>query len=178
MRSKNLKILCFCVCFSAAQAFAQAPHPGGPAHSDRTAPLSQHERQSQSQSGKSNATAATPQAGQPQRNALQFGPVGRWWDDKSVARNLALSSQQQRRMDTIFNAHKPAIVDSYKAFLKAQANLETVNRDPHPDQAQVFSAIDAANQARSALQKATSSMLLEIRREMSSDQLDKLGKLQ
>jgi Spy/CpxP family protein refolding chaperone len=111
--------------------------------------------------------------GQP-RNTLQFGPVGRWWDDKTVAQSIGLRHEQQRRMDTIFDANKPAILDSYKTFLKAQSNLTSVNKDPQADKAKVFAAIDAVNEARSSLQKATSSMLLQIRQEMDPTQITKL----
>jgi Spy/CpxP family protein refolding chaperone len=111
--------------------------------------------------------------GQP-HNTLQFGPVGRWWDDKSVAQSIGLRREQQRRMDTIFDANKPAILDSYKSFLKAQSNLTAVNKDPQADKAKVFAAIDAVNEARSSLQKATSSMLLQIRQEMDPTQITKL----
>ena len=107
-------------------------------------------------------------------NSLQFGPVGRWWDDKRVVQTIGLRREQQKRMDTIFDANKPAIIDSYKAFLKAQSNLAAVNKDPQADKAKVFAAIDAVNEARGSLQKATSSMLLQIRQEMDPDQITKL----
>lgn len=112
-------------------------------------------------------------SGQP-HNSLQFGPVGRWWDDKSVVQAIGLRHEQQRRMDTIFDANKPAIIESYKAFLKAQSNLAAVNKDPQADKAKVFAAIDAVNEARGSLQKATSSMLLQIRQEMDPAQITKL----
>ena len=114
----------------------------------------------------------------PPRNALQFGPVGRWWDDRSVVQSIGLRREQQRRMDAIFDANKPAILDNYRVFLKAQANLTAANKDPRADKNQVFAAIDAVNAARSALQKATSAMLLQIRKEMSADQVEKLEKIQ
>jgi Spy/CpxP family protein refolding chaperone len=111
--------------------------------------------------------------GQP-HNTLQFGPAGRWWDDKTVVQAVGLRREQQRKMDTIFDANKPAILDSYKIFLKAQANLAAVNKDPQADKAKVFAAIDAVNEARGSLQKATSSMLLQIRQEMDPIQITKL----
>ena len=112
-------------------------------------------------------------SGQP-HNLLQFGPVGRWWDDKTVVQSIGLRREQQKRMDTIFDANKPAILDSYKTFLKAQANLAAVNKDPQADKTKVFAAIDAVNEARSSLQKATSAMLLQIRQEMDPTQITKL----
>lgn len=112
------------------------------------------------------------------RNALQFGPVGRWWDNRSVTQAIGLRREQQKRMDAIFDAHKPAILDSYKGFLKAQNDLATVNKDPQASKDRLFSAIDEVNQARSSLQKATSAMLLQIKQEMDPDQINKLEKLE
>ncbi|HTJ29259.1 MAG TPA: hypothetical protein VL346_02075 [Acidobacteriaceae bacterium] len=111
------------------------------------------------------------------RSTTAFGPAGRWWDDKSVIRSIGITRDQQRRMDTIFDANKSAILSSYKNFLKEQAHLDTVNKDPKADQAATFAAIDAVNNARSSLQKATAQMFLAIRHEMSSAQLEKLEKL-
>jgi DNA-binding phage protein len=104
--------------------------------------------------------------------------VGRWWDDRSVVQAIGLRREQQRRMDAIFDANKPAILDSYKGFLKAQSNLAAVNKDPQGNKDTLFSAIDAVNQARSSLQKATSAMLLQIRKEMDPDQVSKLESIQ
>lgn len=121
---------------------------------------------------------STGKVNSPPHNALQLGPVGRWWDNKSVVQALGLRREQTRRMDAIFDANKPAILDSYKTFLKAQSNLTAVNKDPQASKNQVFTAIDAVNQARSSLQKTTSAMLLQIRHEMDADQINKLEKIQ
>jgi hypothetical protein len=112
------------------------------------------------------------------RNALQFGPVGRWWDNRSVVQAIGLRREQQKRMDAIFDAHKPAILDSYKVFLKAQTDLTAVNKDPQPNKDRLFAAIDEVNQARASLQKATSAMLLQIKQEMDPDQISKLEKIE
>lgn len=117
-------------------------------------------------------------AAAPQHNALQFGPVGRWWDDHSVMQQIGLSRDQQRRMDSIFDANKPAILASYKTFLKAQSNMNAVNKNTSADRGTVFAAIDAVNNARSDLQKATSAMLMQIRSEMKADQISKLEKIE
>lgn len=130
------------------------------------------------------APGGAPPGSQPPRgsasaphSSLGFGPVGRWWDDKSVARAIGLRAAQQQKMDVIFNANKPAILASYKSFLSAQKTLDELDKDSSTDKARLFSAIDAVNQARASLQKATSQMLLEIRAEMGPDQIVKLEKL-
>ena len=109
---------------------------------------------------------------------MQLGPVGRWWDDKSVTQSIGLQRAQQQKMDSIFNANKPAILSTYKTFLSEQAKLNALNKNPNVDQTQLFNAIDSVNQARAALQKATAQMLLQIRQEMKPDQIEKLEKLQ
>jgi Spy/CpxP family protein refolding chaperone len=116
-------------------------------------------------------------AGNAGHEGFQFGPVGRWWDDKSVVQQIGLSKEQQKKMDAIFNQNKPAILSTYKAFLKQKSSLEALNKNPSADKATVFAAIDAASQARTALEKATTQMLLEIKQQMSPDQIEKLEKL-
>ena len=92
--------------------------------------------------------------------------------------SIGLRKDQQKKMDSIFDAIKPAIVASYKVFLKAQSDLEAINKEPKADQAKVFAAIDAVNSARSSLQKTTSAMLLQIRQQMDEGQIAKLEKIQ
>jgi Spy/CpxP family protein refolding chaperone len=144
------------------------PGPGGP--DGPNGPKSPHHHHADSAHPDSTPGKAN---GQP-HNALQLGPVGRWWDNKTVVQAVGLRKEQTKRMDAIFDANKPAILDNYKTFLKAQSNLTAVNKDPQANKEQVFAAIDAVNQARSSLQKATSSMLLQIRHEMDPEQIKKL----
>lgn len=107
-----------------------------------------------------------------------FGPVGRWWDDKSVVRAIGLSSDQQRKMDTVFNSNKPAILSAYKTFLSEQAKLDALSKQTQVDQTRMFSAIDAVSQAKASLEKANTQMLLQIRQQMTTDQIGKLERLQ
>lgn len=119
----------------------------------------------------------SPHSSTARRSILQLGPVGRWWDDKKVTNAIGLRREQRRRMDDIFNANKPAILSSYKTFLKEQANLDAVSKDKHTDKSRLFAAIDAVSRARASLQKATAQMLLQIRQEMDQDQIKKLEKI-
>ena len=187
MGPKTLKILCLCISvivLPANRGFAQGPPPGGspgsPTRSGGSVP-GMGPGGPGSPGGPGGSHTQSPGGGKnvgTQRNALQFGPVGRWWDDKSVIRSIGLRQDQQKTMDSIFDANKPAIVNNYKAFLKAQSQLEAINKDPKSDKTQVFAAIDAVNDARSSLQKATSAMLLQIREQMDNSQIEKLEKLQ
>jgi hypothetical protein len=110
------------------------------------------------------------------RNGLQLGPPGRWWDDKDFAKSLGLRKEQQKRMDSVFDANKGAILESYKALQKQESNLEATSREAKLDEGKIFAAIDGVNQARSCLEKANAHMLLMVRQEMDADQLARMEK--
>jgi hypothetical protein len=97
---------------------------------------------------------------------------------KSVVRAIGLSSDQQRKMDTVFNSNKPAILSAYKTFLSEQAKLDALSKQTQVDQTRMFSAIDAVSQAKASLEKANTQMLLQIRQQMTTDQIGKLERLQ
>jgi Spy/CpxP family protein refolding chaperone len=114
----------------------------------------------------------------PMRGALQLGPPGRWWDDKTFAKTLGLSKDQQKRMDTVFNANKGPILETYKTLQKEESNLEKLTREKKPDEAKIFAEIDAVAQARAALEKSNAHMLLLVRQEMDEDQNARLERFQ
>jgi len=111
------------------------------------------------------------------RSSHQLGPVGRWWDDKSVIKSIGLRKDQQKKMDAIFDSNRQAILDSYHSFLTEQAKLDKLNKDPKSDQASIFATIDSVGKAHVALQKTTAHVLLQIRQEMDPAQIAKLEKL-
>jgi Spy/CpxP family protein refolding chaperone len=110
------------------------------------------------------------------RGGLQLGPPGRWWDDKEFSKTVGLRKDQQKKMDQVFNANKSAIVENYKSLQREESKLETLTKEPQPDRARIFSQIDAVNQARSSLEKANAQMLLQIRQQMDSDQINRMDR--
>ena len=110
-------------------------------------------------------------------SGIKLGPPGRWWDDKTFIHEIGLSAAQQKKMDSIFNANKGAIIDTYKAFEKQQAALQALSKNPQADKAAMFAAIDAVSQARAALEKANTQMLLQIRDQLDAAQMEKLERL-
>lgn len=106
-----------------------------------------------------------------------LGPPGRWWDDRNFAMSIGLSKDQQRKMDAIFNKNKPSLLDRYNNLQMEQSKLEALMNLPQPDKQRLFAQIDAVNQARAALEKVNTQMLLQIRQEMQPDQIARLDKL-
>lgn len=120
-------------------------------------------------------------AGEPNnpatRSGLQLGPVGRWWDDRGVAETIGLRKDQRKRMDSIFNANKPALIESYQALEREQNKLSSLSQAQQLDKTRMFQSIDAVNQARAALEKANTEMILQLRQALDADQLQKLERL-
>lgn len=108
------------------------------------------------------------------RGGLQLGPPGRWWDDKHFARDLKLRPDQQRRMDTIFEANRAVLARRLQDTHQEEGRLEALVRSRSTDEAALDSQIDRRSQARAELEKAYTHYLLLIRKEMDAEQLARL----
>ena len=105
---------------------------------------------------------------------LNLAPAGRWWDDSRFAKVLNIDSNEKRRMDVVFNANKTTLVTLYKNVQREEKQLSKVTRGKNPDEMAIFQQIDRVTQARGELEKAEAHYLLEIRKEMTAEQLSKL----
>jgi Spy/CpxP family protein refolding chaperone len=108
------------------------------------------------------------------RGGLQLGPPGRWWDDKKFAKSLGLNGDQQKRMDTVFGQNRDALLSRYQNLQIAESRLEALTRAGKPSESALFAEIDHVAQARADLEKVNTHMLLQLRDEMTADQIGKL----
>lgn len=138
--------------------------PGGPSEPGG-GPYDQH---SPPPNGPRDGTQST------MRGGLQLGPPGRWWDEKNFAKSLGLSGDQRKRMDAIFSENKGTLLNLYQSLEAEEAGLGRLTTGAHLDEEQIFRQIDKVTAARAALEKANAHMLLEIRKQMTDEQTDKL----
>ncbi|MGC9198271.1 MAG: periplasmic heavy metal sensor [Acidobacteriaceae bacterium] len=110
------------------------------------------------------------------RTGLQLGLGGRWWDDHHTIRKLKISPDQQQRMDAIFEANKPALLDLYNKFQQQESSLSSLSHSDLQDESKVFSAIDRVSQARSDLEKENAHILLQIRKQLDPQQIQALDR--
>lgn len=108
------------------------------------------------------------------RGGLQLGPPGRWWDDKKFAKSLGLNGDQQKRMDAVFGQNRDALVTRYQNLQSAESRLEVLTHADKPSEGALFAEIDHVAQARADLEKVNTHMLLQLRDEMTLDQIGKL----
>ena len=134
--------------------------------------------------GGSSVPSGSPRGGPPpnsggsptssMRGGLQLGPPGRWWDDKKFAHSLGLNGDQQKRMDGVFGQNRDALLSRYESVQKAEARLEALTRNGKPSEAALFAEIDHVAQARADLEKVNTHYLLQLREEMTPEQIDRL----
>jgi Spy/CpxP family protein refolding chaperone len=108
---------------------------------------------------------------------MQFGPPGRWWDDRATAKSLRLTPEQQTRMDAIFEQNRGALQARYDGLQQAELQLDELSKSPAPDEAALDAQIDRVAHARAELEKANTHLLLQIRREMDAEQIKRLEKM-
>jgi Spy/CpxP family protein refolding chaperone len=153
-------------CAMAAPAFAQGPPPGGGMGRGLGGP--------QYSNGGPGPEGGPPPPGAQGRPGFQFGPPGRWWDDRGFARSLKLRPDQQTRMDAIFEQNRPALSARLQNLQQAESQMAAISASQQPDETALFAQIDRVAQARAELEKVNTHMLLQIRKEMDPDQIARL----
>jgi Spy/CpxP family protein refolding chaperone len=108
------------------------------------------------------------------RGGLQLGPPGRWWDDKHFAKSLHLRPEQKKRMDDLFDENRATLVSRYQALQQEESKMEALSRAQTLEESALFAQIDRVAQARAELEKANTHLLLQVRKEMDSDQITHL----
>lgn len=110
----------------------------------------------------------------PMERSLMPGPPGRWWNNPQAVQRLALNSDQQKKMDDIFQQNRLRLIDLNATLQKEEVTLEPLVAADQPDEAKILAQIDKVVQARAELEKANARFLLGIRRVLTPDQWKKL----
>jgi Spy/CpxP family protein refolding chaperone len=102
------------------------------------------------------------------------GPPGRWWNNPQIVQQVGVTTEQQKKLDDIYQQYRLKLIDSNAALDREEATLEPlVNADP-PDDAKVIAQLDHVAQARAELEKVNARMLWSLRRVLTSEQWKKL----
>ncbi len=77
-------------------------------------------------------------------------------------------------MDGVFSQNRDALQSRYENLQRAEVRLDALTRADKLSESALFAEIDHVAQARADLEKATTHMLLQLRDEMSAEQINKL----
>ena len=110
----------------------------------------------------------------PMERAFHTGAPGRWWKNPEMVQKLGLTTDQQKKMDDIFQQNRLKLIDLNASLQKEETIMEPLMEADQPDEAKILEQIDRVAQARAELEKADARMLLGIRRALSPEQWKKL----
>jgi len=158
--------------FSGVVALAQTPPPSVPEPLE-TAMLDEQEQPPPGQGHRPDGPPPLRGNRPPMERAFH-GPPGRWWNNPDMAQKIGLTSDQQKKMDDIFQQSRLRLIDLNATLQKEETVMEPLMSADQPDEARVLAQIDRVAQARAELEKANARMLLGIRRVMNQDQWKKL----
>jgi periplasmic protein CpxP/Spy len=124
------------------------------------------------QSGAPDNMGPAPMEGRrpPMERAFHLGPHGRWWNNPEWVQKLGLTSDQQKKMEAIFEQSRPNLMDLLSAVHKEETAMEPLLAADQPDEGKIVAQIDRVAQARAELEKANARMLLGLRRVLTPDQ--------
>ena len=106
----------------------------------------------------------------PMERAFHLGPRGRWWNNPEMAQKLGLTTDQQKKMDAVFEQSRPSLMDLSAAVRKEESGMEPLLAADQPDEGKILAQVDRVAQARAELEKANARMLLGLRRLLTPDQ--------
>jgi Spy/CpxP family protein refolding chaperone len=105
---------------------------------------------------------------------LRIMPMGMWWKRPEIVTALALTSDQQKRIDDLFLQSRLDLIRVHATLQENELLLEPIlNTNPF-DRAKAQAQIDKIADSRAALEKTNAHMLLSIRGVLTPDQWTKL----
>jgi len=102
------------------------------------------------------------------------GDHGMWWKNPEVITRLAITSDQQKKMDDIFVQNRVQLIDLHATLEKEQLVLDPLMSANPLDQTKALAQIDKIADTRASLEKTNAKMLLGIRGVLTPEQWTKL----
>ena len=120
-----------------------------------------------------------PRPGLPQGNmdagsSLRIMPMGMWWKRPEIVTALALTADQQKRIDDLFLKSRIDLIHAHATLQENELLLEPILDAKPFDEAKAQAQIDKIADTRAALEKTDAHMLLSIRAVLTPDQWTKL----
>ena len=101
-------------------------------------------------------------------------PPGKWWKRPRMVESLALTAEQQEKLEATFAKNRRSFVDLKGDVEKRQIDLEELLTKKGTDAKKISDATDALEQARGRLGKARTMMIVEMKGILTDDQWKKL----
>lgn len=101
-------------------------------------------------------------------------PPGKWWRKPEIVANLELTADQQERLDGIFRASAPDLIDLRGAVEKENIALRGELDQPQLNRAKIQQIAARLNEARGRLFQRELAMLVDMRSVLSDQQWNRM----
>jgi Spy/CpxP family protein refolding chaperone len=105
-------------------------------------------------------------------------PLGKWWKNSDVVKELQLSDAQIKQIEQTFLDYRMRLIDLKADVERQELKLQPLIEADRPDEQQVGTQVDAVLAARAKLEKTNTMMMLAIRKALSVEQWKKLQAIQ
>src|SRR5262245_28097141 len=75
--------------------------------------------------------------GMPMGMPMDGMPMGKWWKNAEIVKELQLSDDQLQRLEKTFQDSRLHLIDLHAALQKEEAQLEPLIQSDNPDESQV-----------------------------------------
>lgn len=106
-----------------------------------------------------------------------FGMMGMWWKNPETAKAIALTPDQQKKIEDLFLQSRVQLIQMHASLELEQLLLEPLLNANPVDQTKALAQINKIADTRADLEKANAKMLLSIRGVLTADQWTKLQTL-
>jgi TonB family protein len=103
--------------------------------------------------------------------------LGKWWKNSEIVKSLKLSEAQVNQIEQTFLHHRPALAGLYEELQKREIELKALMKADPIDESKILSQSELIAVSRTALEKANSAMMLDIRKDLTKVQWEKLEEI-
>jgi Spy/CpxP family protein refolding chaperone len=97
-----------------------------------------------------------------------------WWTNNALVTRLGLTDVQKSRIESTFEAHRQNLVSTKDQLEKQEAQLSKLLEAESIDRSAVFTQINRVIQARGEMERASATMTLEMREQLTRAQWTEL----
>lgn len=101
----------------------------------------------------------------------------KWWQNDRFKRELALSTDQIKQLDEVFQALQPTLKTQKDELEKLEQRLSKVISDPASDEAAVLKALERVESTRGELSRSRTLMVFRMRRLLTEKQNTRMKEL-
>jgi periplasmic protein CpxP/Spy len=106
----------------------------------------------------------------PMEHVFPIGMMGKWWNNPELQQKIGITTDQQKRMDDIFQQNRMRLIDLHANLEREEATLDPLISNEQPDENKIVAQIDRVAQARAELEKQNARMLVQFRRTLTPEQ--------